>query len=101
AVSALEDDPLFNAGTGACLTAEGTLELDASVMGGADLDFGGVAGLPPFSSPIRVADAVRRDGRHTLYAGDGAARFAIANGFVPGEPSAMITDAARERLAQT
>src|SRR5690606_28607813 len=60
AVSALEGDPLFNAGTGACLTAEGTLELDASVMAGADLGFGGVAGLPPFASPIRIADAVRR-----------------------------------------
>ena len=30
AVVMLEDDPLFNAGTGACLTSDGTLELESA-----------------------------------------------------------------------
>src|SRR5262245_15336798 len=68
AVEVLEDDPRFNAGTGACLTSAGTLELDASVMEGASLRGGGVAAMPAFKNPIRVARAVLEDGRHVLYA---------------------------------
>ncbi len=100
AAEALEDDPRFNAGTGACLTEEGTLELDASVMEGASLRFGGVACMPPFHNPIRVALAALEDGRHALYAGEGAARFARERGFTPADPGSMITDAARKRLKQ-
>src|SRR5512134_1701404 len=40
AVRILEDDPLFNAGTGATLTAAGDVELDASIMDGATLRCG-------------------------------------------------------------
>ena len=98
AVKELEDDPKFNAGTGACLTADGTLELDASVMLGSDLSFGGVACLPPFRNPIEIAEAVRRDGRHSLYATEGASAFARARGFEPAEAESMITSASRERL---
>ncbi|MGC7389493.1 isoaspartyl peptidase/L-asparaginase, partial [Xanthomonas citri pv. citri] len=34
AVTAMEDDPLFNAGRGGVLTANGTVETDAAVMTG-------------------------------------------------------------------
>lgn len=98
AVSTLEDDPQFNAGTGACLGEDGELEFDASIMVGHDLSFGGVACLSPFRNPIDVADAVRRDGRHTLYAGPGAVRFARENGFVPVTDGSMVTESARARL---
>ena len=100
AVEVLEDDPLFNAGTGACLTADGTLELDAAVMEGASMTAGAVGCLPPFANPIRVAEAVRRDGRHALYAGEGAAAFARRAGFEAADPQAMTTEAARRRLAK-
>lgn len=100
ACEALEDDPLFNAGHGACLTSAGTLELDASVMDGEHLELGAVACLPPFPNPIRIADAVRRDGVHTLYAAEGARRFALDHGFAPADPDELVTDAARERLAR-
>lgn len=100
AVRVLEDDPRFNAGTGACLTSAGTLELDASIMEGTRLRAGAVAGLPPFRDPIAIARAVMDDRRHVLYAAHGARAFAVEHGFVPAEPAAMITDAARERLAK-
>lgn len=100
AVRALEDDPKFNAGHGACLTADGTLELDASLMVGADLSLGAVAALPPYPNPIAIADAVRRDGRHCLYAGAGADRFARAAGFSSAEAESMITQSSRDRLAR-
>jgi len=98
AVEVMEDDPLFNAGTGGSLTSAGTLELDASVMDGATLGFGGVCALPPFPTPIRIAHAVWEDGRHALYAAEGAAAFARERGFEPVDPETMITDRARERL---
>ena len=100
AVEVLEDDELFNAGTGGSLTDEGTLELDASVMEGTTLRGGGVCALPPFAHPIRVARAVLDEGRHVLYAGAGAAAFAERAGFSPADPATMITERARERLAR-
>ena len=45
-------------------------------MEGAGLRAGGVCALPPFLHPIAIARAVLEDGRHVLYAGEGAARFA-------------------------
>ncbi len=98
AVVALEDDPRFNAGTGACLTSEGTLELDAALMEGSGLRAGAVAALPPFKNPIAIARAALEDGRHVLYAGLGAAEFARRAGFVPAHPASMITEHARAAL---
>lgn len=97
AVEALEDDPRFNAGTGACLTREGTLELDAAIMDGARLAAGAVCTLPPFKNPIAIARAAL-GGPHVLYAGEGAARFARDAGFEAVAPEAMITEGARARL---
>src|SRR5580692_4735838 len=82
AVEVLEDDPRFNAGVGACLNEEGALELDASIMEGTDLRGGGVCALPAFPHPIAIARTVLNEGRHVLYAGEGAARFALSRGFV-------------------
>ena len=98
AVEVMEDDPQFNAGTGGSLTTEGTLELDAAVMEGTARRGGAVAALPPFQYPVRIAREVMRDGKHVLYACEGAVRFAREHGFEPADPEAMITDRARERL---
>jgi len=98
AVRVLEDDPNFNAGTGASLTFEGRLELDAALMDGKDLRAGAVCALGPFRNPIAVARAVLEDGQHVLYADSGANAFARAAGFEPLDPDAMITQAARQRL---
>ena len=45
-VAMMEDDPCFNAGTGACLNADGLIELDAALMEGTQLKAGGVCALP-------------------------------------------------------
>src|SRR5207302_4636954 len=45
AVGQLEDEPLLNAGIGACLNADGEVELDAGVMEGAELRAGAVAAV--------------------------------------------------------
>ena len=100
AVEVLEDDPLYNAGTGACLTADGTIELDASVMEGTARRGGAVTVLSPFRNPIRIALEVMREGKHVLYAGEGADAFALDHGFTRAPAGSMITDSARERLAR-
>lgn len=98
AARALEDDVLFNAGTGACLDEDGRVMHDASIMEGRDLRAGAVCSLPGFRNPISIARAALDDGQHVLYAGEGAARFARARGFVAVPEATLVTDAAREAL---
>jgi L-asparaginase / beta-aspartyl-peptidase len=100
AVEILEDDPRFNAGTGASLDEHGQLFHDASIMDGATLAAGGVCALPPFRHPIAVARAAMEDGRHILYTGEGGAAFARRCGMEPVPAESMITDDARRRLEQ-
>ncbi|APR78339.1 L-asparaginase [Minicystis rosea] len=95
AVRALEDDPLFNAGTGACLNEDARIEHDASIMEGKTLRAGAVCALAGFAAPVSIARAALEDGRHVLYAAHGAHRFALARGFVEVAEEALITPAAR------
>lgn len=95
AVVLLEDDPLFNAGTGSVLNRAGAVEMDASVMTGADLRAGGVASIARVRNPILVARAVMEKTPHVLLAGSGATAFARAQGFADYDPA---TPAAERRL---
>jgi len=97
AVEILEDDPLFNAGTGSCLTSEGTIELDAALMEGSRLRAGGVCALPAFRHPITIARAVLNDEGHVLYAGAGAEKFALDHAFKRATDDEMTTAAARAK----
>ncbi|MEZ4375303.1 MAG: isoaspartyl peptidase/L-asparaginase [Polyangiaceae bacterium] len=98
AVVALEDDPCFNAGTGASLNLDGAPELDASIMCGESLRAGAVCALVGFKNPVLVARAALERGEHVLYAADGAKRFALANDFKEIPASELVTDAARRKL---
>ncbi len=75
AVRVLEDNPAFNAGTGACLSAEGNIELDAGVMDGRTLNVGAVAGIELIKNPISLARKVLTS-PHVLLVGRGAEQFA-------------------------
>ena len=97
AVEVLESDPLFNAGTGACIDADGRIALDASIMDGTDLRAGAVCSLPAFEHPIAIARRVMDATPHVLLAADGAVRFAVAQGFVPADEASMITEASRRK----
>src|SRR5215831_14519730 len=58
AAIALEDNPLFNAGTGSLLNADGDVEMDASLMDGEKLSAGAVASVRGIKNPIRLARLV-------------------------------------------
>lgn len=97
AVRALEDDPTFNAGTGACLAADGSVELDASIMDGAALACGGVAGVKDVANPVTLARRVMERSGHVLLAGPGASAFAREAG-IPAVPNAaLVVPAQRAR----
>ncbi len=92
-VVALEDNPNYNAGTGACLNFDGFCELDASVMESRDSRVGSVAALQRVKNPILVARKVMEETDHVMLAGEGARRFARVMGFPDHDP---ITPARRK-----
>lgn len=98
AVRVLEDDPRFNAGFGASLNEQGAVELDASVMEGRTLRAGAVCALSGYGNPVAIARAVLDDGRHVLYASEGAASFAASKGFSAIDPATLVTESARAAL---
>ncbi|MBL9199288.1 MAG: isoaspartyl peptidase/L-asparaginase [Opitutaceae bacterium] len=87
AIVILEDSPLFNAGKGAVFTADGTCELDASIMDGRTQAAGAVAGVKRIKNPITLARSVMEKSSHVMLAGEGAEKFAQQQGFafVPNE----------------
>jgi beta-aspartyl-peptidase (threonine type) len=85
-VVTLEDDALFNAGTGSVLNRDGDAEMDASVATGHDLEFGAVAAIRRVRNPVLVARTVLERSGHVLLAGDGALQFARGQGFEDYDP---------------
>lgn len=79
-INYFENNPLFNAGKGATCTAEGTFELDASIMEGKDLSAGAVAGVKTIKNPINAAYAVKTKSLHVMLSGTGADTFAAEQG---------------------
>jgi len=83
-LAACELEPSFLAiGLGSLANADGELELDASMMDGADLSAGAVCSVQNIVPVISVARKVLEDTPHVMLAGDQAKRFAIEKGFKP------------------
>lgn len=93
----LEDDPLFNAGLGAVLNADGEVELDASVMNGETLEAGAVAVVKTVKNPISLARLVMDKSPHVLLVGEGADAFARAQGVPAIAPGSLVTPLQRQR----
>lgn len=91
-INVMEDSPLFNAGKGAVFTHEEINELDASVMDGATLNAGAVAGVTHIKNPIDLALAVMNDSPHVMLSGKGAEVFAAEKGFELVDPSYFYTE---------
>jgi len=76
AVVSLEDCVLFNAGRGSVFSADGSHEMDASIMCGKTLDAGAVAGVQSIKNPVSLAQQILAHSDHVMLAGDGAKDFA-------------------------
>jgi L-asparaginase / beta-aspartyl-peptidase len=80
AVCMLEDDPLFNAGRGAGLASDGSAQLDAAIMNGADRKAGAVACVKHVRNPVLLSRQVMEKSRHVMLMGSGAEEFALEQG---------------------
>ena len=103
AVVELENEPFFNAGVGSCLTEDGEIEMDASVMEGTTFRVGAVGAVRTVRNPILLAKALMETERHVFLVGDGAERFARTQGFPVATREELMTERQfhRWRAAQT
>jgi beta-aspartyl-peptidase (threonine type) len=97
AVVVLEDNPLFNAGTGSTLNSLGKVEMDAAIMEGTNLRAGAVAAVPGIKNPIKLARRILEDGRHVMLACEGALLFARQIGFPEIPADALIVERVKQR----
>jgi len=97
AVRYLEDDGMFNAGYGSCLSADGSVEMDAFMMDGSTLRTGAVACVSRVKNPVVLARSVMEQTPHCLVVGQGAERLAqqLHIPMVPS-PMEMISDVSRK-----
>jgi len=98
AVQVLEDDPLFNAGRGSVIGADGICELDASLMEGRELRAGAVTGLRHVRNPILLARLVMERSPHVMLCGSGAEEFALDQGLEPVPNSYFVTQRRQREL---
>jgi N4-(beta-N-acetylglucosaminyl)-L-asparaginase len=94
AVTVVEDDPNDDSvGYGGLPNEEGEVELDASVMHGPTHRAGSVASVRRIKNVARLAKTVMERTNHTMIVGDGARRFAVAEGF---EELNLLTEHSRK-----
>lgn len=92
-VGLVEEDPDdITVGYGGIPNAEGTVQLEASVMNGPTHTAGGVAVLEDIMHPSQVAHLVMERSDHVRLVGEGAREFALMHGF---EPQNLLTEKAR------
>lgn len=96
-VALLEDDPLFNAGRGSVLNAEGGCDFEASIMDGRGLRAGAVIGVRGVRNPVRLARAVMEKSGHVILAGQGAEAFARQQGLAFAPEEYFITEVRRQQ----
>lgn len=93
-VTVVEDDPNDDSvGYGGLPNEEGEVELDASVMHGPTHRAGSVASVRRIKNVSRLAKTVMEKTNHIMIVGDGARRFAVAEGF---EEMNLLTEHSRK-----
>ena len=94
AVTVVEDDPNDDSvGYGGLPNEEGEVELDASCMHGPTYRAGSVASVRRIKNVAKLAKTVLERTNHVMIVGDGARRFAVAEGF---EEQNLLTEHSRK-----
>ena len=92
AVEMMENEPLFNAGIGSVIAADGSVTMDASIMRGSDSAAGSVVNVTKIRHPIRAAKLVLDNNWPVMLNGAAADEFAIKNGIEEVKQEWLITD---------
>ena len=90
-ITTMEDDTLFNAGRGAVLTSQNTVELDAAIMDGETRNAGALTGVKRVKHPIRLARTIMTESKHVMMAQEGAETFAEEHGLAMVENDYFMT----------
>jgi len=90
AILELEDEPVFDAGTGSHLNRDGRVQCDAILMDGATLKAGAIAGVERLRNPVKVARLVLERSEHMMLVGPGAEQFAVEMGVPLCNPSELV-----------
>ena len=98
ALICLENNPVFDAGTGSVLTINEEVEMDAVIMDGKQLNAGAVACVKTVKNPISLARAVMDKTEHVMLVGKGADDFARKIGMKKTCVDELTTQEAKEEL---
>ena len=92
AVEMMENEPLFNAGIGSVLAADGSVTMDASIVNGCDSAAGSVVNVTNIRHPIRAAKKLLEKGWPVMLNSKGAEEFAIEQGVEKVSQDWLITE---------
>ena len=97
AITILEDDPAFDAGTGSHLNQAGVVQLDAGIMDGATLQVGSVAAVERVKNPSQLARRLLTS-EHSMIVGRGADDWARQCNMPLVDPAELIVPREQERF---
>src|SRR5919198_1871745 len=75
AVASMEDSGVFDAGVGAYLTIDKTVEMDASIMDGRDISAGSVGMTTGIKNPVKLARQIMERTDHVMIVSDGVTKL--------------------------
>lgn len=93
AVNSLEDNPLFDAGTGSHLNADGVVEMDAIIIDASQRNFGAVGAVQRVRYPISLARKVLEETDQNFFVGAGADALASRLGMSLVPNISLVTEA--------
>ena len=85
AIRLLEDDPIFNAGTGSRLQQDGQVRMSAALMDSDQQVFSGVVNIESVQHPIDIAEMLAAE-RHCVLAAEQATQYAHRQGIPVYDP---------------
>jgi len=96
AIRCLEDEALFNAGTGSSLQADGQIRMSAAIMDNTTHCFAGVINIQEVKNPIDVANLLAKE-PYTVLAGEKASEYARQQGIPRYNPLTIRRQALYEK----